>query len=84
MFVRITTDPAPRPTSLCELGIATDTNPKVSLNEFTYKKGAEIYGEKEPANYVYQVKIGAVRSYGGGDREHHGSPNQAAQSRDGS
>src|SRR3984957_19779723 len=63
MFVRITTDPAPRPTSLCELGIATDTNPKVSLNEFTYKKGAEIYGEKEPANYIYQVKIGAVRSY---------------------
>jgi hypothetical protein len=27
------------------------------------KKGTEIYGEKEPAIYVYQVKIGAVRSY---------------------
>ena len=39
------------------------SNPRVSLNEFTYKKGAEIYGEKEPADYVYQVKIGAVRSY---------------------
>jgi len=63
MFVRITTDPAPRPTSLGELGIESDSNPKVSLNEFTYKKGTEIYGEKEPADYVYQVRIGAVRSY---------------------
>src|SRR5438445_9561369 len=63
MFLRITTDPAPRPTSLGELGIASKSNPKVSLNEFTYKKGVEIYGEKEPADYVYQVKIGAVRSY---------------------
>src|SRR5258705_2135128 len=63
MFVRITSDPAPRPTSLGELGIASESNPRVSLNEFTYKKGAEIYGEKEPADYVYQVKAGAVRSY---------------------
>src|SRR6267154_268750 len=63
MFVRITSDPAPRPTSLGELGIASESNPRVSLNEFTYKKGSEIYGEKEPADYVYQVKTGAVRSY---------------------
>ena len=63
MFVRMTSDPAPRPTSLGELGIASNSNPRVSLNEFTYKKGAEIYGEKEPADYVYQVKAGAVRSY---------------------
>jgi CRP/FNR family nitrogen fixation transcriptional regulator len=63
MFVRITTDPAPRSTSLGELGMTSDTNPRVSLNEFTYKKGTEIYGEKEPADYVYQVKAGAVRSY---------------------
>ena len=34
-----------------------------SSNEFTYKKGTEIFGEKEPAEYVYQVQIGAVRSY---------------------
>jgi CRP/FNR family transcriptional regulator, nitrogen fixation regulation protein len=63
MFVRITTDSPPRPNSLIELGMASDSNPKVSLNEFTYKKGTEIYGEKEPAEYVYQVKAGAVRSY---------------------
>ena len=42
MFVRITADPAHRPTSLGELGIGSDSNPRVSLNEFTYKKGAEI------------------------------------------
>src|SRR5215218_4407904 len=63
MFLRMTTDPAPRPTSLGELGITSASNPKVSLNEFTYKKGVEIYGEKEPADYVYQVTSGAVRSY---------------------
>jgi CRP/FNR family nitrogen fixation transcriptional regulator len=63
MFVRVTTDPAPRPNTLGALGMASDSNPKVSLNEFTYKKGTEIYGEKEPADYVYQVKVGAVRSY---------------------
>jgi CRP/FNR family nitrogen fixation transcriptional regulator len=63
MFVRITTDPTPRPNTLSALGMASESNPKVSLNEFTYRKGTEIYGEKEPADYVYQVKIGAVRSY---------------------
>src|SRR5213075_2474800 len=63
MFVRITTDSTPRPNSLRELGMASNSNPMVSLNEFTYKKGTEVYGEKEPAEYVYQVKSGAVRSY---------------------
>jgi len=32
-------------------------------SEFTYKKDAEIYGEEEPAEYVYQVVRGAVRTY---------------------
>lgn len=36
---------------------------RVSLNEFSYRKGTEIFGEKEPADYVYQVMSGAVRSY---------------------
>lgn len=63
MFVRITTDLAYCAISLGELGIAHGSNQKVNLNEFTYKKGSEIYGEKEPADYVYQVKAGAVRSY---------------------
>lgn len=63
MFVRITTDPTPRPNSLRDLGMTSDSNPLVSLSEFSYKKGTEIYGEKEPAEYVYQVRSGAVRSY---------------------
>jgi CRP/FNR family transcriptional regulator, nitrogen fixation regulation protein len=32
-------------------------------SEFTYHKDEEIYGEDEPAEYVYQVITGAVRSY---------------------
>ncbi len=63
MFVRITTDPTRRPHSLRDLGMTSGSNPTVSLSEFTYKKGTEIYGEKEAAQYVYQVKTGAVRSY---------------------
>jgi CRP/FNR family transcriptional regulator, nitrogen fixation regulation protein len=31
--------------------------------EFSYKKDEEIYGDDEPAEYVYQVISGAVRSY---------------------
>ncbi len=50
-------------------GIWVDTCPedgptvRLNLNEFGYKKGIEIFGEKEPADYVYQVITGAVRSY---------------------
>lgn len=63
MFVRITTDSAPRPNSLRDLGMTSVSTTLVSLSEFSYKKGTEVYGEKEPAEYVYQVKSGAVRSY---------------------
>jgi CRP/FNR family transcriptional regulator, nitrogen fixation regulation protein len=31
--------------------------------EFTYRKDEEIYGEGEPAEYVYQVIRGSVRTY---------------------
>jgi CRP/FNR family transcriptional regulator, nitrogen fixation regulation protein len=63
MFVRIATDSAQRPNSLRDLGMTSDSKAIVSLSEFSYRKGKEIYGEKEPAEYVYQVKAGAVRSY---------------------
>jgi CRP/FNR family transcriptional regulator, nitrogen fixation regulation protein len=63
MFARITNDPPSHPNVLCEFGMASIPNPQVTLNEYTYRKGTEIYGEKEPADYVYQVKVGAVRSY---------------------
>jgi CRP/FNR family transcriptional regulator, nitrogen fixation regulation protein len=62
MFVHIT-DNRPRPKTLGELGLTSASNPIVSLSEFTYGKGAEIFGENEPAEYVYQVRRGAVRSY---------------------
>jgi CRP/FNR family nitrogen fixation transcriptional regulator len=63
MFVRIATGRTPNPSFPNDLGMTSDSNLNINLNEFTYKKGAEIYGEKDPAEYVYQVKTGAVRSY---------------------
>ena len=35
----------------------------VIATEFSYRKDEEIYGEGEPAEYVYQVIRGAVRTY---------------------
>ena len=32
-------------------------------SEFRYRHGAEIFGEAEPAEFIYQVVEGAVRSY---------------------
>jgi len=63
MLMHITSVSVPHPHSLCELGIPTETNPIVSLSQLTYRKCNKIYGEKEPADYVYQVKSGAVRSF---------------------
>jgi CRP/FNR family transcriptional regulator, nitrogen fixation regulation protein len=62
MFVRITPVPPP-PNWLNDLGPTGGPNAIVSVNEFTHKRGAEIFGEGEPAEYVYQIKAGAVRSY---------------------
>src|SRR3954468_3907030 len=36
---------------------------RLNLNEFSYKKGSEFFGEKEPADYEYQVMSGAAWSY---------------------
>jgi CRP/FNR family nitrogen fixation transcriptional regulator len=35
----------------------------VFFREFTYRRGSEIFGESERAEYLYQVCTGAVRSY---------------------
>jgi CRP/FNR family nitrogen fixation transcriptional regulator len=35
----------------------------IKASKFSYAKGTEIFGENEPAEYVYQVAVGAVRSY---------------------
>src|ERR1700720_3418311 len=63
MFVRTTNGGSWRSNALDEFGVTSSSDTIVSSNEFTYKKGTEIFGEKEPAEYVYQVQIGAVRSY---------------------
>jgi CRP/FNR family transcriptional regulator, nitrogen fixation regulation protein len=36
---------------------------EITPSEFKYRRSAEIFGEGEPAEYVYQVTEGAVRSY---------------------
>jgi CRP/FNR family transcriptional regulator, nitrogen fixation regulation protein len=61
MFVNLNGSPASRPRFLGELGALSEAD--VLLSEFKYNRGAEIFGEAEPAEYVYQVVDGAVRSY---------------------
>lgn len=63
MFARISDSSTEFPGIFDESITQNDLSRRVSLNEFSYKKGTEIFGEKEPADYVYQVVTGAVRSY---------------------
>jgi CRP/FNR family transcriptional regulator, nitrogen fixation regulation protein len=63
MFARITARAAEFPGIFAEACPENGSPIRLNLNEFTYKKGSEIFGEKEPADYVYQVMTGAVRSY---------------------
>ncbi|MTV16729.1 MULTISPECIES: helix-turn-helix domain-containing protein [Bradyrhizobium] len=60
MFARFNVRPANVPSVL---GGLTAQHANFVTSEFHYRKGTEIYGEKEPAEYVYQVVSGAVRSY---------------------
>jgi CRP/FNR family nitrogen fixation transcriptional regulator len=62
MLSRFSATPAKAPPIL-GLNAASASQARVAAGEFSYKKGVEIYGEKEPATYVYQVTSGAVRSY---------------------
>ncbi len=61
MLTNINTDPGKKPRLLGELGDLSHT--RVSAAEYKYSKGIEIYGEAEPADYIYQVIEGAVRSH---------------------
>lgn len=61
MFVNVNANPPNRPRFVCELGGLSRA--PIILSEFKYNRGAEIFGEAEPAEYVYQVVEGAVRSY---------------------
>jgi CRP/FNR family transcriptional regulator, nitrogen fixation regulation protein len=60
MFSRTGANPTSPPSIL---GRLNTTQARIIASEFNYRKGTEIYGEKEPADYVYQVTAGAVRSY---------------------
>src|SRR5271155_1223816 len=61
MFVNLNGNPASRPRFIGEMGALSQAD--ILLSEFKYNRGAEIFGEAELAEYVYQVVDGAVRSY---------------------
>src|ERR1700756_3547211 len=61
MFVNLNSNSAYRPRFLGELGSLPQS--EIALSEFKYRGGAEVFGEAEPAEYIYQVIDGAVRSY---------------------
>ena len=54
--------PATCPTTTDQFGLLAGHAGLVAT-EFSYRKDEEIYGEDEPAEYVYQVIQGAVRTY---------------------
>jgi CRP/FNR family nitrogen fixation transcriptional regulator len=61
MFINVNAHPSTRPKALGELGELSRA--RIVLSEFKYDRGAEIYGQAEPADYIYQILDGAVRSY---------------------
>ncbi len=61
MFVNLKAAPSNRPRFLGELGSLSQA--EIVLSEFKYIRGAEVFGEAEPAEYIYQVIDGAIRSY---------------------
>ena len=60
MFTKLNTDPNKSPRLLGELDLS---HAQVSSTEFRYLKGTKIFGETEPADHIYQVVEGAVRSH---------------------
>ena len=44
-------------------GELSSASGRLSVSHFNYGRGAEIFGEAEPAEYIYQVVEGAVRTY---------------------
>jgi CRP/FNR family nitrogen fixation transcriptional regulator len=61
MLTSHNTDPNEKPRLLGVLGDLSHA--KVSSSEFKYRKDTEIFGQAEPADYIYQVIEGAVRSH---------------------
>ena len=56
MFVNVNAHPGSRPSAVGQLGELSRA--RVILSEFKYNKGTEIFGETEPADYIYQVVDG--------------------------
>ncbi|MBS0529669.1 MAG: helix-turn-helix domain-containing protein [Proteobacteria bacterium] len=54
---------APAPFAVPDPFCALTGHAGLVTSEFSYRKDEEIYGEDEPAEYVYQVIRGAVRTY---------------------
>jgi CRP/FNR family transcriptional regulator, nitrogen fixation regulation protein len=54
---------APRPLANPDQFCALTGHAGLVASEFSYRKDEEIYGEDEPAEYVYQIIRGAVRTY---------------------
>ena len=61
MFRNLNTDPAKKPRLLGEFGELCHA--KVSSSGFKYRKDTVIFGQAEPADYIYQVIEGAVRTH---------------------
>jgi CRP/FNR family nitrogen fixation transcriptional regulator len=59
----ISTKAAPPSFSSSDQFCALTGHAGLLATEFSYRKDEEIYGEDEPAEYVYQVIRGAVRTY---------------------
>lgn len=59
MLIRTTT--ASRP--VIDGQLAALAGERVCCSEFTYRRGTEIFGEGEEADYVYQIVCGAIRTY---------------------
>src|SRR5436309_15493849 len=60
---RISTKAAPVPFAKPDHFCGLTGHAGLVASEFSYRKDEEIYGEDEPAEYVYQIIRGAVRTY---------------------
>ena len=61
MLTNISPDADKRPRLLGELGELSYRS--VSSAEYKYARGTEFFGAEEPAEYIYQLIEGAVRSH---------------------
>lgn len=59
MLIRTTTVNRPA----AEGPLAALAGGRIQCSEFTYRRGTEVFGEGEEAEYVYQILSGAIRTY---------------------